>query len=487
MTEKERTAAVSLAASLILAAAKLAVGLAIGSLALITDALHSCVDFLATGVTWMAVRVADKPADAAHPYGHGKFENLAALGEATLLLLLAGGVMVEAVGRIRSGEPPPALSPLAVGVLLVEIVVNAWRARVLRRVGRKTQSAALEADSLHFASDVFSSLAVLAGFALVAFGLGWGDAAAAIAVAVLIAVLALRLVTQTINALVDRAPEGVADLIAAASATLAGVLGVENVRVRSVGSTISSRRRSTCRARSAWSRSAEVEAQAAAAARAVLADADVTIQSRPVSPTNETVRERILLVAQREHVAVHHITVQHLNDRLALALDLEVEGDLPLAEAHAMADRLEAAIRREFGRQAEIEIHIEPLEPEATDVEDMPEALRQSYVAALEDAARSIDGLSDIHNVRLRRSERGTVLVAHCRLDPSETVESVHRRVDDLERLVRDRKARHRPHRHPRRADAVEVPLPCGEGTHPSVFFRNATVRDQARSAASLL
>ena len=121
MTLKERTAAVSLAASLILAAAKLAIGLAIGSLALITDALHSCVDFLATGVTLIAVRVGDRPADASHPYGHGKFENIAALGEATLLLLLGGGVMVEAVARISAGTPPPPLSFLAVAVLLVEI------------------------------------------------------------------------------------------------------------------------------------------------------------------------------------------------------------------------------------------------------------------------------------------------------------------------------------------------------------------------------
>ena len=97
MTLKERTAAISLVASLMLAAAKLVVGLMIGSLALITDALHSCVDFLATGVTWMAVRLGDRPPDASHPYGHGKFENIAALGEATLLLLLAGGVTVEAV------------------------------------------------------------------------------------------------------------------------------------------------------------------------------------------------------------------------------------------------------------------------------------------------------------------------------------------------------------------------------------------------------
>lgn len=440
MTLKERTAAISLVASLILAAVKLAIGLAIGSLALITDALHSCTDFLATAVTWMAVRVADRPADAEHPYGHGKFENVAALGEATLLLLLGGGVMVEAVARISAASAPPPLSLIAVAVLLIEIVVNAWRARELRRVGRETRSAALEADSLHFASDVFSSLAVLGGFALLAFGYWWGDAAAAMAVAAIIAVLALRLLVHTVNALVDRAPEGVAELISRRMLATPGVLGANNVRVRSVGSRHFVEATLEIPRSLGLEQAAEVEHEAVRAARTVLADADVTVQSVPVSPSDETVRERVYLVAQRERLDVHHITVQHLSDKLALALDLELEGALPLAPAHATADRLEAAIRREFGRQAEIEIHIEPLEPEAAEVSEMPAALRQSYVAALEDASRSIDGLSDVHDVRVRRSERGTVLVAHCRLDPGETVESVHRRVDELERLLRIRK-----------------------------------------------
>jgi divalent metal cation (Fe/Co/Zn/Cd) transporter len=280
---------------------------------------------------------------------------------------------------------------------------------------------------------------VLGGFALIAFGFDWGDSAAAAAVAVLIAGLALRLVTQTVNALVDRAPEGAAEVLSARVLAVPGVLGVSNVRVRAVGPRQFAEATIEVPRSLGVEQAAEVKDAAARAVRSVLADAEVTIQSVPVSPSDETVHERVRLVAVRERVAVHHITVQNLADRLALALDLEVEGDLPLAEAHAVADRLEAAIRAEFGAATEIEVHIEPLEPEVTDVAETSEGLRQSYIAALEEAARAIDGLSDIHNVRLRRSERGYVLVAHCRLDPSATVESVHRRVDDLERLVRDR------------------------------------------------
>jgi cation diffusion facilitator family transporter len=439
MTVKERTAAISLVASLLLAAAKLAIGFVIGSLALVTDALHSAVDFLATAMTLVAVRLGDRPPDASHPYGHGKFENVAALGGATFLLLLAGGVLVEALDRISLGAPPPRLSLIAVAVLGVEIGVNAWRARALHTVGRMTRSAALEADALHFASDVLSSLAVLAGFALIALGFGWGDAAAAMLVAALIAVLALRMLLQTLDALVDRAPEGVADLLIARIGALAGVLGVDNVRVRRVGSRHFVEATILIPRALGLEQAADVEARAAQAARIVLPGADVTLQSVPVSPSDETVHERVRLVALRERVAVHHVTVTHLDERMALALDLEVDGDLPLVAAHAVADRLEAALHREFGSVVEIEIHIEPLEPEAADVADADEELRRRFLGALEEAARSIDGLFDIHDVRLRRSARGYVLVAHCRFDPAATVESVHRRVDDLERLVRKR------------------------------------------------
>ena len=252
--------------------------------------------------------------------------------------------------------------------------------------------------------------------------------------------LALRLLIRTLNELVDRAPEGVADVISQRVLAVPGVLGVGSVRLRSVGPRHFVEAAIEIPRSLGLEQAAEVEAGAVRAARSVLAGAEVTVQAVPVSPSDETVHERVGLVATRERVAVHHITVQQLDDRLAIALDLEVDGALPLAEAHAVADRLEAAIRREFGSRTEIETHIEPLEPEATEVEDTPEALRASYIAALEQAARGIDGLSDIHDVRVRRSGRGYVLVAHCRLDPAATVESVHRRVDDLERLVREKK-----------------------------------------------
>src|SRR5215212_11663490 len=196
---KSGVAAVSVFASAAMAAAKFVVGIAIGSLALISEALHSCVDLVATVITWMVVRVSDRPADEEHHYGHGKLESLSALGVIALLYVLAGGILVESYSRLRDGVPPPTLSAIPFVVLLVDIAVNFWRARALHRTARATKSQALAADALHFASDVFGSIAVIIGLALTGLGYAWGDAAAAIAVAVMISILGLRLARSTVE------------------------------------------------------------------------------------------------------------------------------------------------------------------------------------------------------------------------------------------------------------------------------------------------
>ena len=234
---KSRVAAISIFASAGMAAAKFAVGIAIGSLALISEALHSSVDVVATVITWLVVRVSDRPADDEHHYGHGKFESLSALGVIAMLYVLAGGILVESYSRLREGAPPPTLSAIPFVVLLIDIAVNFWRARALHRTARATKSQALAADALHFASDVLGSIAVIAGLALSGLGYAWGDAAAAIGVAVMIAMLGLRLARSTVETLLDRAPQGASEKAIAAISAVPGVVDVERLRVRMVGST----------------------------------------------------------------------------------------------------------------------------------------------------------------------------------------------------------------------------------------------------------
>src|SRR5436305_4276798 len=433
---KSRVAAISIVASAGMAATKFVVGVAIGSLALISEALHSSVDLVATVVTWLVVRVSDQPADAEHHYGHGKIESLSALGVIALLYVLAGGIVVQAWSHLRDGAPPPTLSAVPFVVLVVDIAVNFWRARALHRTARDTRSQALEADALHFASDVFGSTAVIVGLALSGFGYAWGDAAAAIGVAVLISVLGLRLGRSTIETLLDRAPEGAAVKATAAIRTVVGVIDVERLRVRMVGSTHFIDAIVQVPRTYPIDRIDQIKRRAQDAVSRALGDADLTFTAVPVARNNESVRERIMVIARNSGLAVHHVPVHDLGGHLTVSIDLEVDGDMALTAAHAIANELERNIRDEFGEDVEVDTHIEPLEPELPLGSDAAPDRVEAIKAALSRLAADSE-IHDIHNVRVRDTDAGEIVNFHCRAAPSMSVIKVHENVDEIERALR--------------------------------------------------
>ena len=434
--EKSRVAAISVVASAGMAIAKLVVGIVIGSLALISEALHSSVDVVATVITWMVVRFSDRPADAEHHYGHGKIESISALGVIAMLYVLAGGILVESYSRLRTGAPPPTLSTIPFVVLLIDIGVNLWRARALHRTAHKTQSQALAADALHFASDVLGSIAVIIGLALSGLGYDWGDAAAAVAVAVMIAALGLRLARSTIETLLDRAPEGVAEKAMAAIRTVPGVVDVERLRTRMVGATHFIDASVQVPRTYPIDRVEEIKRKAQAAVAQALGDADLTFTAVPVARNNETIRERIMVIARNSGLAIHHVTVHDLGDKLIVSIDLEVDGEMPLTEAHGIAHGLERNIRDEFGEDVEVDTHIEPLEPEMPFGTDAPRERVEAIAEALSRFAADT-AINDIHNVRVRNTKAGEIVNFHCRAAPSMSVTRVHENVDAIERALR--------------------------------------------------
>jgi cation diffusion facilitator family transporter len=433
---KTSVAAISILASGIMAVAKLVVGIAIGSLALISEALHSSIDMVATIITWAVVRVSDRPADDEHHYGHGKFESLSALGVIALLYVLAGGILVEAYTRLREGASPPTISAIPFVVLVIDIAVNLWRARALHRAARQTKSQALAADALHFASDVLGSFAVIAGLALAAFGFWWGDAAAAIGVAVIIGLLGLKMTRATVETLLDRAPEGITEKAEAAIRTVPGVVGIERMRVRMVGPTYFIDTIAKVPRTYPIDRVEEIKRKAQEAVSKALGDADLTFTAVPVARDNESVRERIMVIARNSGLAVHHVTVHDLGEKLIVSIDLEVDGEMELVAAHDIAHNLEHSIREEFGEDVEVDTHIEPLEPElplGTDA--APERVAAIKAALTEIAARGV--IHDIHNVRVRDTDAGEIVNFHCRAAPSMSVIKVHQGVDEIERALR--------------------------------------------------
>ncbi len=440
MTEKERVALGSIGASAALTIAKAAVGFATGSLAILSEAGHSLIDLAATVMTYFAVRIGDKPADKEHPYGHGKMESVSALAETALLFILSGVVLWEATQRLFSGHGHPVEATVAAfGVISASIVVDFLRARVLSRVAASTSSQALEADALHFSSDMWSSAAVLLGLAGVRLGYAWADSAAAIVVAIFVCLAGWRLGRRTVDTLTDTAPEGVAERISAIARKVRNVVAVERVRAREVGPTVFGEIEVGASRTLPLDRVEKLKADIEAAVKAALPKVEIGVIVTPRALDDETVMERVMVIARNRALAVHHVTVHAIGDKLSISLDLELDGALSFAAAHDVADGLEAAIRDELGPAVEVETHIEPLQAERSDGSDAAPDRVTEVAAALAAIAAATGALRNVHDVRVRNTADGQVVNFHCDVDPKRTVTDVHELVDELERGLRQR------------------------------------------------
>jgi cation diffusion facilitator family transporter len=436
--DKERVALTSVAASGGLTIAKAVVGLLSGSLALLSEAAHSALDFAATVMTWYAVRISGKPADAEHHYGHGKVESVTALIETGLLFVLSAFVIWEALKRLLFAEGHAVEATIsAFAVIIVSIVVDFFRARLLYRVAKETTSEALEADALHFGSDMWSSIAVLLGLGGVALGYAWADSAAAVAVAVFILIAGWRLGRRTIETLTDTAPEGSAERISAIARRVGGIVAIERVRARSVGATLFVDLVVAVSRTLPLDRVAEIRAALTHAICAEMPEAEVDVAIEPRALDDETVLERVMVIARNRALAVHHVTVHSIGGQLSISLDLEVDGNLSLGRAHEIADGLEAAVRGELGAEVEVETHIEPLQTRGLSGRDAPNARTAEVRAALVAIVADIAFVSQIHDVRVRDTADGEIVNFHCRIDATMTVDDVHDKVDSVERELR--------------------------------------------------
>ncbi len=438
--EKEQVALTSIVASAALTVAKGLVGFATGSLAILSEAGHSLIDLGATVMTYVAVRISGKPADEEHHYGHGKVESVSALAETALLFLLSGVVIWEAVKRLTEHEEHMVVANAwAFGVIAVSIGVDYFRARALSRTAKETSSHALEADALHFSSDLWASLAVLIGLAGVRFGYRWADSAAALLVAVLVCIAGWRLGRRTIDALTDTAPEGAAARITAIAAKVPGVVRVGQVRARAVGEKTFIDLAVAVSRTMPLDRVGAVKDAVHAAIATGIPGAETTVTTDPVALDNETVTDRIMVIARNRALAVHHVTVHEINDQLAVSLDLEVDGRLSLHDAHAQADSLESAIAGELGANVEVDTHIEPLQPHRAAGREAPPERVKAVEITLSEIAAEGRTIRDVHNVRVRETDDGEIVNFHCRVDPSLSVQAVHEKVDAMERALKQR------------------------------------------------
>ncbi|HKH81263.1 MAG TPA: cation diffusion facilitator family transporter [Methylovirgula sp.] len=431
---KERAALTSAAVSALLTLAKFVAGLTSGSLALLSEAGHNLADTGITIITYYAIRVAGKPADEEHNYGHAKVETLAALIETGFLFALAIFILIEAMRRLRERVEIDA-NALAFGVLIISIIVDVSRSTLLSRIARETRSDALAADVLHFGSDIAGSSVALLGLIAARLGYPQGDALAALGVALFITVAGYRLGRRTVDSLIDAAPKGLAASLRAIAGSVPGVIEVDSLRLRPAGANVFGDIGISVPRTFPLEQVAAIKDEVSAAIAAAHPGVALTVATTPVALDDETVLERVLLIAAKRHAAVHNVIVQQVAGRTSLSFDVEIDGHMPLGHAHAIVSGLESDARKELGPDIEVETHIEPLEPRQLPGRNASAETRAAIAAAL--AKSAAGGIVEIHNVRVRETPAGLIVNYHCRADPKLSVDEVHQAVDALEARVK--------------------------------------------------
>lgn len=456
---KRSAAILSVSAASVVTLLKLITGLLTGSLGMLSEAAHSGIDLIASAITLFSVQAADRPADEDHNYGHGKIESLSAFGETLIMLASCIWIVTEALHRIFFRHHlvlEQSIWPFS--VLVFSMAVDFMRSRTLARIAREHRSDALAADSVHFATDMWASLAVMIGIATAYAGvryhiptLEYADPIAGLVVAGIILRVSWRLARETVDALLDATPttdptshqrltkdELRGNLIHDLNA-IPGVLSVDRLRTRRSGSnyfadvTLGMPRSLT------FQRSEQLTMEATEAVQRHLPGADVVVHTVPTASVTESVHDRVRAVAARRNLGIHEITVQQLDDGLHVEQHLEVDERMPLRQAHALVTDLEAEMRREVPGITSILTHIES-EPATI---ERPASLEpdRNLEMRLREAAKRFPEILDIHEVFVTRSRaRGAndsgehvQVSCHCTLPDDLPMARVHAVITALE------------------------------------------------------
>ena len=436
---KRSVALFSVCAAVILTATKLGVGLWTNSLGLLSEAAHSGLDLVAAGMTLWAVSISGRPADERHAYGHGKIENLSALFETILLLGTSVWIVWQAMGRLFFKAAQVEVNVCSFLVITLSIMVNTVSSRALSRAAHQHQSQALEADALHFSTDVWSSWVVLAGLAgvLAARRFGWpflaqADAFAALGVSGVVAWVCWKIGEKSINDLLDASPRELQETVAAA-ARVEGVTEVRQVRVRRSGPAVFADVVVAVGHAIGLERAHAAADRAEQSVRAALPGADVVVHVEPCADKDDPLTMARVL-AERHGLGAHGLRIYEEDGRRYLELHLEVPADLRLDEAHDLAGRFESDLRQAVPQLADVVTHIEPVGERPCSPQSDPRS-EASVLAALQGFLPSAGATA--HDVKVRRVAGELAVSLHCVLERGMGVKQAHDLTVLLEKHLR--------------------------------------------------
>lgn len=445
--EKRNAAAISVMVAVVLTSIKLIVGMSTHSMGILAEAAHSGLDLVAAVVTLIAVRISDRPADESHLYGHGKVESFSAFIETMLLFVTCAWIIYEAIHRLLSSSVEIEPTFWAFGVVLLSIFFDVNRSRLLYRVARKHSSQALEADALHFSTDIWSSTVVLAGLALVWAGrhilpqyssiFQRADSVAALGVAVIVFFVSYKLGRRTIDVLLDRAPEGLKDQITLAAGGIEGVVDTGQVRLRRSGARIFVDMIIDVDRTLSFERTHGIAETVEDVIREIIPGADVVIHTDPKESERESLVRRIRAVADRYGVPAHNITViESAVGQKDIDLHIEVDDHLLLHQAHNLASLIEQELKTELPDVRRVNTHIESRGTGVGSGVDVT-AREIGLVEAVRRITEGIVGKACAHDIVVRRNEDSLSVSLHCGFDRDMPVREAHRISSNIEDAVK--------------------------------------------------
>ena len=431
--DKQKAALYSVVGGGLLTALKIFVGLITGSLGILSEALHSGLDFVAALVAFFAVRISDKPPDKTHHYGHYKAESLSALAETALLLLTSAWIIQEAIARLRGKEAHFEVTGYSVAVMAFSVIVASSLSIILTRTAQKHQSQALQADALHYTSDIFSSLVVLMGLIAAKFGMEWADPVAALVVAIMVVVAGIRLSREALDTLMDKAPEGLKEEITERVALVPGVLKVNKVRARKVGRQVFLDIEVGIKRSSSLEESYKITQAVEEAIHSIIPHGDVIVHTEPVANQDETFYEKTQAIASQFGIRAHSLSFHKYDNCGVLEVHLEVPAHWSLDLAHEVVSKLEEKLAQELEPGIDIITHIEP----QMENETPPQALPPSMRKALEKVIIKVGG-KGIHNIQIHKHGQSYHISLHLAIEPTKSVEEAHRLAEELEKKLRE-------------------------------------------------
>ncbi|TLU82506.1 MAG: cation-efflux pump [Chlorobium sp.] len=432
--KKQNVALSSVTASFFLTAMKLVVGIMTGSIGIISEAAHSALDFGAAALTLFAVKMSDKPADRKHHYGHAKVESVSALIETGLLVVTSIWIIYTATERLLAGTVEIEVTWYAIAIMVISIVVDFSRSRALKRVAKETNSQALEADALHFSSDILSSAVVLVGLLFVSLGIPWADAVAGIVVALLVGWAAFSLGKKTIDVLIDAAPEGLAERIEEIAMTISGVIAVDKIRVKPTGPQVFIEMAVCVNRTLSVEKVQAISANIEKKVREEYPVGDITINSKPIALNSETIAERVHVIGLNHNLHAHNISTSLTGQKKQITFDVEIDQQLTIKQAHDTVNALEEELHREFNGDLDICIHLDPLRNEECFTGTLQAEEEKLVHDTIISASQLFEKIQNVHDIKIRKTENEKLFITlHCSFNDEVLLEEVHSLTSQLE------------------------------------------------------